>query len=108
MKMLHLSRPTASGLTVYYGTTDMNLKNTYIGHSGVIYLFEYSDADSAACTQVYAVCTARPYGPFVSDPAGSITEIKLVDPKDYKQYFDWGNIGDRIVERSLELLPRLT
>jgi len=165
----------------------MNLKNTYIGHSGVTYLFEYADVDSfdeldkATCTQVYAVCmcdgqmvigyggkkqawgliggtieagetfeetlkreiqeesnmevlaclpvgyqkvidtrdnrsfyqlryicTARPYGPFVSDPAGSITEIKLIDPREYKQYFDWGNIGDRIVERALELLPRLT
>lgn len=40
---------------------------------------------------------------FVSDPAGSVTEIKLVDPADYRQYFDWGEIGDRILERALEL-----
>ena len=46
-------------------------------------------------------------GPFVSDPAGTISEIKLIDPKDYKQYFDWKSIGDRIMERALELKERL-
>src|SRR3989344_2628502 len=48
----------------------------------------------------------EPYGEFISDPAGSITEIKLIDPKDYKQYFDWGKIGDRILERALEMLNK--
>ena len=164
----------------------MNLTNNYKGHSGVEYIFEYSDADSfdeldkTKCTQTYGVCfcdgkmvigyegqkqswgliggtvekgetfeeTLRrelkeesnmevlsflplgyqkvtdtrdgsfvyqlryvckttPFGPFVSDPADAITEIKLIDPKDYKQYFDWGNIGNRIIERALELLHRL-
>jgi len=54
--------------------------------------------------QLRYVCNVEPYGEFVSDPAGKITEIKAVDPKDYKQYFDWGEIGDRIVERALEIL----
>ena len=164
----------------------MNLTNNYKGHSGVEYIFDYSDADSfdgldkTKCTQTYAVCfcndkivighggnkkswgliggtiekgetfeetlkreikeesnmevlsflpigyqkvtdtrdnnfvyqlryvcTAKPFGPFISDPAGAITEIKLIDPKDYKQYFDWGNIGDRIIERAIELLPSI-
>jgi len=35
-----------------------------------------------------------------------VTEIKLIDPKDYKQYFDWGEIGERIIERALELLSK--
>lgn len=164
----------------------MNLTNTYVGHSGVTYFFEYCDADTflhldkSACTQIYAVCfvgeqivivyggkkgtwglvggtieegetfeetlrreiqeesnmevlsflpvgyqkvtdardgsfvyqlrymcTARPYGPFASDPAGTVTAIKLIDPKDIKHYFDWGNIGDRIIERAMELKHRL-
>src|SRR3989344_9091570 len=164
----------------------MNLTNNYIGHSGVEYIFEYSDADSfndldkTKCTQTYGVCfcdgkivigyggqkqswgliggtiekgetfeetlrrelreesnmevlsflpigyqkvtdtrdnsfvyqlryvcITKPFGPFVSDPADAITEIKLIDPKDYKRYFDWGNIGNRIIERALELLHRL-
>lgn len=37
------------------------------------------------------------------NPDGDITEIKLIDPKDLKQYFDWKRIGDRILERALEL-----
>ena len=160
----------------------MNLTNTYKGHAGVEYIFEYEDADSfdhldiAKCTQTYAVCffgdeivigfgghknawgliggtiekaetleqtirreireesnmeilnyrpigyqkvidtrdgsffyqlryvcIVRPFGPFVSDPDNGITEIKLIAPKDYKQYFDWGEIGERIVTRAIEL-----
>ena len=63
--------------------------------------------DGSYIYQLRYVCTARPYGPFVHDPAESITEIKLIDPKDYKQYFDWGQIGERIVSRALELKGRL-
>ena len=60
--------------------------------------------DNSFVYQLRYVCTARPYGPFISDPAGIITEIKLIDPKDYKKYFDWGEIGERIIERALELM----
>ena len=63
--------------------------------------------DKSFAYQLRYVCIARPYGPFISDPAGGITEIKLINPKDYKQYFDWGAIGDRIINRALELLPKL-
>ena len=59
--------------------------------------------DGSQFYQLRYVCAVQPYGPFVSDPAGSITEIKLIDPKDYKQYFDWGQIGERIINRALEL-----
>lgn len=63
--------------------------------------------DDSFVYQLRYVCTVKPYGPFVSDPADAITEIKLIDPKDYKQYFDWGKIGDRIIERAVELLPTI-
>lgn len=63
--------------------------------------------DGKVIYQLRYVCIARPYGPFESDPAGAITEIKLIYPKDYKQYFDWGKIGDRIIERALELKEKL-
>ena len=58
--------------------------------------------------QLRYVCTVKPFGPFVIDLGDGmsekgITEIKLIDPKEYKQYFDWGAIGDRIIERALEL-----
>ena len=59
--------------------------------------------DNSFIYQLRYVCTARPYGPFTADPDGSITEIKLIEPTDYKQYFDWGKIGDRIISRAMEL-----
>lgn len=46
-------------------------------------------------------------GNFTQDPAGVITENKLINPLDYKKYFDWGEIGERIMYRSLELKEKL-
>jgi len=63
--------------------------------------------DNSFIYQLRYVCTARPYGPFISDPAGSITEIRLIDPKDYKQYFDWGEIGERIITQALKFKNQL-
>lgn len=56
--------------------------------------------------QLRYACVVQPYGPFIGDLAstGSITEMKLIDPKDYKQYFDWKKIGDRIITRAQEIL----
>lgn len=53
--------------------------------------------------QLRYVCRVEPYGEFTGDPDGKITEIKIIDPKDYKQYFDWGEVGDQIVKRALEI-----
>jgi ADP-ribose pyrophosphatase YjhB (NUDIX family) len=57
--------------------------------------------------QLRYVCIVRPLGPFIKDPAGGVTEIKLINPKDYKKYFDWGVVGERIMERALELKSKL-
>lgn len=59
--------------------------------------------DGTYVYQLRYACKVKPYGPFVEDPAGGVTEIKLVDPKEYKQYFDWGKIGERIIERAIKL-----
>lgn len=63
--------------------------------------------DGSHIYQLRYVCLARPYGPFISDPAGIITKINLIEPKKVKSFFDWGAIGDRIIERAIELLPLL-
>lgn len=63
--------------------------------------------DNSFCYQLRYACRVEPHGPFVSDPDDSITEIKLINPEDYRQYFDWGSIGDRIIERALELRVNL-
>lgn len=54
--------------------------------------------------QTRSFCLVEPYGDFVADPDGDISEIKLIDPQDYKQYFDWLEIGDHIMEIALEML----
>ena len=38
--------------------------------------------------QTRSFCIVEPYGDFISDPDEDITEIKLIDPKDFKQYID--------------------
>lgn len=68
--------------------------------------------DNSFFYQLRYTCTARPYGPFIIDSgegmgATGIQEIKLIDPLKYKDYFDWGEIGERIISRALELKPRL-
>lgn len=53
--------------------------------------------------QLRYFCIVEPYGPFVSDPAGDVTEVLEVNPKDYKKYFDWGEKSDLIINRALNL-----
>lgn len=53
--------------------------------------------------QTRSVCIVEPIGEFIADSDEEITEIKLIDPKDYKQYFDWGVVGDRLMEQALSL-----
>lgn len=59
--------------------------------------------DNSYTYQLRYVCEVKPLSPFVSDPAGSVIEIKLINPLDYKKYFDWGKRMERIMERALEL-----
>ena len=53
--------------------------------------------------QTRSVCIVEPLGEFTLDPGGDVTEIKLIEPEDYKQYFDWGVVGDRLMEQALLL-----
>ncbi len=56
------------------------------------------------CYQLRYFAVVEPYGPFISDPAGKVTEIIECDQSDYKKYFDWGEIGDLIIRRAYEML----
>jgi ADP-ribose pyrophosphatase YjhB (NUDIX family) len=81
--------------------TNMNvLKQRLIGCQEII-------EPKGVVSQTRSVCIVEPYGPFVSDPDGDITKIELIDPKDYKKYFDWGEIGDHIIQRALELKAQM-
>ena len=59
--------------------------------------------------QVRSMCIVEPIGPFVADadPDEGVTEIKLIDPADLKKYFDWGEVGDRQLQRALELKAQI-
>ncbi len=54
--------------------------------------------------QLRVFCEVKPFGDFIEDPDGDIIEIKYVDLKEYKKYFDWGEVGDRLVERAMGFL----
>jgi 8-oxo-dGTP pyrophosphatase MutT (NUDIX family) len=70
-----------------------------IGYQKVINL-----KDNSFIYQLRYACIVEPFGPFVCDPDGSVTEIKLIDPKEYKKYFDWGKIGEGIINRAIEIV----
>ena len=48
-----------------------------------------TDPENKSYYQLRTVCRVKPLGPFVSDPGGSVTEVKYIDPFTYKKYFDW-------------------
>jgi len=57
--------------------------------------------------QLRYAALVEPIGEFEADPDGDIQKIELIAPVDYKNYFDWGEIGDRIVTRALKLRESL-
>lgn len=77
------------------------VKQALIGFQDII-------LSTGTITQTRSVCVVEPYGEFIADPDSDITEVRLIDPADYKTYFDWGEIGDRIMQRALELRDALT
>jgi 8-oxo-dGTP pyrophosphatase MutT (NUDIX family) len=66
-------------------------------------IIKFSDKKGLA-TETRSFCLVEPYGPFLSDPDGDIIEIKLIDPADYNKYFNWGEGGDYLIQKALELL----
>lgn len=63
--------------------------------------------DNSYYYQLRYVCKVRKIGNFIKDPAGGIKEVRFVEPWDYKKYFSWGKIGERMMARALELKSKL-
>jgi len=57
--------------------------------------------------QLRYVATVEPYGSFEGDPDNDVTELLEINLADYKKYFDWGEIGEVIMKRALELKNKL-
>lgn len=58
--------------------------------------------------QVRSFCLVEPYGEFTgdTDKEGEITKMMLIDPVDYKMYFNWGEVGDHIMKRAMEMFEK--
>jgi ADP-ribose pyrophosphatase YjhB (NUDIX family) len=89
----------------YIQTTEREVKeetNMKVLHQELIGYSIFERPDKIV-KQTRSFCIVEPNGEFVSDPDGEIMEIKLIDPLEYKKYFDWGETGDRIMQRAIEL-----
>ena len=55
------------------------------------------------------VCLVEPEGDFIEDPAGEVTEIKLIEPEEFIQMCDsqWGKMADRMLERAVEFKDQM-
>lgn len=56
--------------------------------------------------QTRSFCVVEPYGDFTMDgdtEGGDVTAIKLIDPKEYKDYVNWGEILDHVIVRALDM-----
>ncbi len=89
----------------YLQTTEREVReetNMKVLHQEIIG-YSVFETPTEISKQTRSLCIVEPYGEFVSDPDGEIREIKLIDPLEYKKYFDWGETGDRIMQRAIEL-----
>ncbi|MDO8639082.1 MAG: NUDIX hydrolase [Candidatus Daviesbacteria bacterium] len=60
---------------------------------------EVTNPNGSVDFHLRVVCKVKPFG----DSALR----KLIDPKDYKNYFDWEEIGEKIIQRAIQLKPKL-
>ena len=54
--------------------------------------------------QLRLACQVKPRGRFLRDPDGTVIKIKIINPRDYKKYIDWGRLGSHLISKSLKLL----
>lgn len=58
--------------------------------------------DGSFVYQLRSFCVVEPIADFANDPSGGVTKIKLIDPKNWNEYIDWGAVGVRILQRALQ------
>lgn len=81
--------------------------NMKVVHQQLIGVQDIFESQDIVISQTRSFCIVEPYGPFVSDPDNDITEIKLIDPSQLKEYVNWGEIGEHLLKRSLGLLKNI-
>jgi 8-oxo-dGTP pyrophosphatase MutT (NUDIX family) len=63
--------------------------------------------DGKPMYQTHYLCFTKPYGPFVSDPASEVTEIKLVSYDEINKYVLSEDIGLLMLPRCLEIIKQI-
>ena len=76
--------------------------NMKVVHHELIGYMDIFDPDGTV-RQTRSFCRVESCGPFESDPDGDITEINLIDPEDYRDYFEWQEIGEHLMLRARKL-----
>lgn len=51
----------------------------------------------------YSYCKVEPYGEFVKDVAGEVTEVRLIEPKDFKNYKELNEIHEHLLKRAIAM-----
>jgi NADH pyrophosphatase NudC (nudix superfamily) len=59
--------------------------------------------DNSFFYQLRFTCNGTKIGEFKGDPAGSIDMITFVTQEEYKNYFDWGTIGEEIIKKAYKI-----
>ncbi len=67
------------------------------------YLYSYGED----YYQARYLAIVEPYGDFVSDPDGDVTEIKFIDPNDTEKYIDWKDTANLMTKKSLSIIEKL-
>jgi 8-oxo-dGTP pyrophosphatase MutT (NUDIX family) len=65
----------------------------------------YTDGDDIYQTRY--LCFTEPYGPFVKDPDGGVTEIKLVDFSEITKYVEFGDTAHATLARLKEEIDKI-
>jgi 8-oxo-dGTP diphosphatase len=56
--------------------------------------------------RIQYMCSVRPFGEFISDPAGNIDGIKWIDPEEYRDHIETKEFKQAVIQRALNLLKR--
>jgi len=103
---IHQKKESRSAAKRAEGRSDEEETNMKVSHQKLI---GYQDIFEPDCVvrQVRSFCIVEPCGPFISDIDGDVMRIKLIEPKDYKRYFDWGEIGERVMKRAVSIRDQI-
>jgi len=52
-------------------------------------------------------CLVEPFGPFLADPDGGVTEIQMIDSDKFLDFIKWGESAVKIKEQCLDIIQKI-